>query len=34
VCRGVFVGGRERVNGGDEGEGLWSMDFIYIHEIE
>jgi hypothetical protein len=23
-----------RVNGGDEGEGIWWMDFIYIHEIE
>jgi hypothetical protein len=23
-----------RVNGGDEGEGIWLMGFIYIHEIE
>jgi hypothetical protein len=26
--------GRGRVNEGDEGEGMWLMDFIYIHEIE
>jgi hypothetical protein len=24
----------ERVNGGDEGEGIWLMGFIYIYEIE
>jgi hypothetical protein len=30
---GVHVGGR-RVNEGDEGEGIWLMGFIYIHEIE
>jgi hypothetical protein len=23
-----------RVNAGDEGEGIWLMFFIYIHEIE
>jgi hypothetical protein len=22
------------VNGEDEGEGIWLMDFIYLHEIE
>jgi hypothetical protein len=27
----VVVG---RVNGGDEAEGIWLMDFIYIHELE
>jgi hypothetical protein len=26
--------GRGRGNGGDEGEGIWLMDFIYIKEIE
>jgi hypothetical protein len=26
--------GRGRMNGGDEGEGVWLMGFIYIHEIE
>jgi hypothetical protein len=30
---GVLVGG-ERVKEGDEGEGIWLMDFIYLHEIE
>jgi hypothetical protein len=29
---GVLVG--ERVNGGDEGEGIWLMGFIYIYKIE
>jgi hypothetical protein len=24
----------ERVNEGDLGEGIWWMDFIYLHEIE
>jgi hypothetical protein len=28
----VYLGGR--VNGGDEGEGICLMDFIYIYEIE
>jgi hypothetical protein len=23
-----------RVNGGDKGEGIWLMGFIYIYEIE
>jgi hypothetical protein len=27
----ILVGG---VNEGDEGEGIWSMDFIYLYEIE
>jgi hypothetical protein len=26
--------GKGRVNEGDEGEGIWLMGFIYIHEIE
>jgi hypothetical protein len=30
--RRVLVGG-ERVNGGDECEGIWLMGFIYIYEI-
>jgi hypothetical protein len=30
---GVFVG-RGKVNGGDEGEGTWLVDFIYIYKIE
>jgi hypothetical protein len=30
---GIFVGWR-RVNGGDEGEGIWLMGFIYIYEIK
>jgi hypothetical protein len=25
---------RGKVNGGDEGEGIWLVDFIYIYEIE
>jgi hypothetical protein len=29
----VLVGGW-KVNGGDEGEGMWLMGFIYIHKIE
>jgi hypothetical protein len=29
----VPVGGR-RVNEGDEGEGIWLMDFIYLYEIK
>jgi hypothetical protein len=32
MCGGVLVGGG-RVNGGDEGEGIWLMDFIYICKI-
>jgi hypothetical protein len=23
-----------RLNEGDEGEGMWLMDFIYLHKIE
>jgi hypothetical protein len=30
---GVLVG-EWRVNGGDEGEGIWLMFFKYIYEIE
>jgi hypothetical protein len=26
--------GKGRVNGGDEGEGIWLMGFIYLQEIE
>jgi hypothetical protein len=26
--------GRGRVTEGDEGEGIWWMDFIYLYEIE
>jgi hypothetical protein len=33
VLEVVLVGG-ERVNGGDEGEGIWLMDFMYLYEIE
>jgi hypothetical protein len=33
VCGGVICEAR-RVNGGDEGEGIWLMGFIYICEIE
>jgi hypothetical protein len=33
VGGGLFVRGR-RVNEGDEGEGIWLMDFIYLYEIE
>jgi hypothetical protein len=29
-----MLGGGGRVNGGDEGEGIWVMDYIYIQEIE
>jgi hypothetical protein len=29
----IFVGGR-KVNGEDEGEGIWLMGFIYLYEIE
>jgi hypothetical protein len=28
------TGGSGRMNGGDEGEGIWLMGFIYIYEIE
>jgi hypothetical protein len=31
VCEGDAVGGG-MVNGGDEGEGIWLMGFIYIYE--
>jgi hypothetical protein len=32
---GVTSGrGRGRGNEGDEGEVIWLMDFIYIHEID
>jgi hypothetical protein len=30
---GLWEVGR-RVNEGDEGEGIWLMDFLYINEIE
>jgi hypothetical protein len=33
VCGGSTCG-RERMSGGDEGEGRWLMDFIYLHKIE
>jgi hypothetical protein len=33
VCVCVLVGGW-RVNGGDEGEGIWLMGFIDIYKIE
>jgi hypothetical protein len=33
VCAGILVG-EGRVNEVDEGEGIWFMDFIYLHEIE
>jgi hypothetical protein len=29
---GVLVG-RERMNGGDEGEGIWLLNFISKHKI-
>jgi hypothetical protein len=33
VCAwGIAEGGR--VNGGDECEGIWLMDFVYIYEIK
>jgi hypothetical protein len=32
VWRGTC--GRRRVNGGDEGEGMWWMVFIYLYEIK
>jgi hypothetical protein len=31
--KGVPVG-RGRVSEGDESEGIWWMDFIYLYEIE
>jgi hypothetical protein len=34
VCVGVVFMGWGRVNGRDEGEGMWFMGFIYIYEIE
>jgi hypothetical protein len=30
----VALVGEGRVNEGDEGEGLWLMDFIYLYKIE
>jgi hypothetical protein len=33
VQGGVLVGGR-RVKEGDEGDGIWLMDFIYLYETE
>jgi hypothetical protein len=33
-CVGEYFSDRRRVNGSDEGEGIWLMDFIYIYEIE
>jgi hypothetical protein len=29
----MIVGG-ERVKEGDEGDGIWQMNFIYLHETE
>jgi hypothetical protein len=26
--------GEGKVNGGDEGEGIWLMGFVYIYEIK
>jgi hypothetical protein len=31
---GVVLVGAGRVNEGDEGEGIWLMDFIYLYKIE
>jgi hypothetical protein len=33
TVKGVLVGGK-RVNEGDEGEGIWLVNFIYLYEIE
>jgi hypothetical protein len=33
LCGGVHLG-LSMVNGGDEGEGIWLMGFIYLYEIE
>jgi hypothetical protein len=33
VCVGEYLW-EGRVNGEDEGEGIWLMGFIYIYEIE
>jgi hypothetical protein len=33
VCVWVLVG-MARVNGGDEGEGIWLMGFIYLYKTE
>jgi hypothetical protein len=33
-CVWGVLAGQGRVNEGDEGESIWSMDFIYFHEIE
>jgi hypothetical protein len=33
VCAGALVGER-RVNEGDEDEGIWLMDFIYLYKKE
>jgi hypothetical protein len=30
----VCVGGRCMWEGGDKGEGIWLMDFIYIYKIK
>jgi hypothetical protein len=30
---GVLVRGERAIHGGDEGEGIWLMDLIYIYEI-
>jgi hypothetical protein len=29
----IQIMGGERVNGGDEGEGIWLMGFIYVYKI-
>jgi hypothetical protein len=34
VYRRYLWEGGGRMNGGDEGERIWLMGFIYIHEIE
>jgi hypothetical protein len=30
----VVLVGRGRVDGGDESEGIWLMDFVYVYKIE
>jgi hypothetical protein len=31
---GEVLVGERRGNGGDKGEGIWLLDFIYVYEIE
>jgi hypothetical protein len=31
---GRGTSGRERVNEGDEGDGVWLIDLIYLYEIK